>query len=249
MKRTKLLLASAALGISFSSFAQVKIGDNPTTINAGSVLELESTNKGLLMPRVSLTSTTTWLPLLGASAGVEGMHVYNTNVGITSSVGKYPVLAAGKGEYYWDGAGWVALASAKAVFVSATGANQTVTVGTASTLTFANEILDPTNSFAASVFTAPSDGIYLLTVYVRVSALTGGPYPRMGFPVFTNVSGTLTQIAGGIADLNEFGYGSAATQLQLTAGQTVNLQVNPTGAAGSSRTFDIKRMEITKITD
>ena len=40
--------------------AQVKIGDNPTTINLGSVLELESTNKGLLMPRISLANTTTW---------------------------------------------------------------------------------------------------------------------------------------------------------------------------------------------
>lgn len=107
MKSSKLLLAIAACAISVSSFAQVKIGDNPTTINGGSVLELESTNKGLLMPRISLTNTTTW-GLAGTSAA--GMHVFNTNTGITSTNTTYPTLAAKIGEYYWDGTGWVALA-------------------------------------------------------------------------------------------------------------------------------------------
>jgi hypothetical protein len=108
MRKTKLLLAIAALGISLSSFAQVKIGDNPTTINAGSVLELESTNKGLLLSRVSLTNTTTW-GLLGTQAA--GMHVYNTNAAITSTNTAYPTLAAKIGEYYWNGTGWVAIST------------------------------------------------------------------------------------------------------------------------------------------
>ncbi|PRY20114.1 hypothetical protein CLV58_1611, partial [Spirosoma oryzae] len=30
--------------------AQVKVGANPGTINGGSALEIEATNKGLLMP-------------------------------------------------------------------------------------------------------------------------------------------------------------------------------------------------------
>jgi hypothetical protein len=72
--RTTLCLLM--LFASVHSFAQVKIGDNPTTINPGSVLELESTNKGLMMPRIALTNTTTW-GLLGTAAA--GMHVYNTN--------------------------------------------------------------------------------------------------------------------------------------------------------------------------
>ena len=37
------------------SYAQVKIGDNPTTVNPNSILELESTTKGLLLPRISNT--------------------------------------------------------------------------------------------------------------------------------------------------------------------------------------------------
>ena len=34
-------------------YAQVKIGDNSTTVNPNSILELESTTKGLLLPRIS----------------------------------------------------------------------------------------------------------------------------------------------------------------------------------------------------
>jgi hypothetical protein len=55
--------------------AQVKIGDNVTTLNANSLLELEATNKGVLFPRVALTGTTAFAPL---SAHVAGMTVYNT---------------------------------------------------------------------------------------------------------------------------------------------------------------------------
>lgn len=42
-----LLLASATVQ------AQVKVGDNPTTIDANAVLEMESTNKGMLLPRMT----------------------------------------------------------------------------------------------------------------------------------------------------------------------------------------------------
>jgi hypothetical protein len=81
--------------------AQLKVGDNPTTINAGSALEVESTNKGFLFPRVSLSSTTSW-SLLGTTAA--GMSVYNTNGAITGSAA-YPTTGAGL--YYFDGTGWV----------------------------------------------------------------------------------------------------------------------------------------------
>jgi len=100
------MFAAAMTFGSSDAYAQVKIGDNPITINAGSALEIESTNKGLLMPRISLTNTTTW-GLAGTAA--PGMHVYNTNLAITSTNTVYPTLLAKKGEYYWDGTGWVAL--------------------------------------------------------------------------------------------------------------------------------------------
>ena len=74
--------------------AQVKIGDNVSTLNANSILELESTSKGLLISRVALTNTTSASPL---AAHVEGMVVYNTAT--TGDV--FP------GIYYNTGLNWV----------------------------------------------------------------------------------------------------------------------------------------------
>jgi len=60
-----LLLAPAA-------FAQLKIGDNPATINKASILELESLRQGLLLPRIV---DTTLAPLTTAP---DGMIIYHT---------------------------------------------------------------------------------------------------------------------------------------------------------------------------
>ena len=72
MKKIFIIVALVA-GLMVS--AQVKIGDNVGTINANSILELESTNKGVLFPRVALTGTVNVAPL---AAHVAGMTVYNT---------------------------------------------------------------------------------------------------------------------------------------------------------------------------
>ncbi len=99
--------------------AQVKVGANPATINAGSALEIEATDKGLLMPRISLSTTTTW-GLAGTAAA--GMSVYNTNAGLTATNTTYPAM--GVGEYYWDGTGWVSKKSGVQL-----GADNGLTVG------------------------------------------------------------------------------------------------------------------------
>jgi hypothetical protein len=106
----KITLALLLAAFAQFAMAQVKVGENPTTINKGSILELESTNKGLLFPRVSLTNTTTW-SLASSSIPVAGMMVYNiktTALGFTGTTA-YPVITGdGTGVYYWDGTGWVA---------------------------------------------------------------------------------------------------------------------------------------------
>jgi hypothetical protein len=72
----KKIFVALVLIAGLSVSAQIKIGANPTLINAGSLLELESSTKGLKFPEVALTSTTAWLPLAGTQ--VMGMTVYNT---------------------------------------------------------------------------------------------------------------------------------------------------------------------------
>ncbi len=83
-----LLLMSSTLS------AQLKVGNNPTTINSNAVLEIESTNKGLLLPRVALSATTNFAPL---TAHVEGMVVYN----------KATAGNVTPGYYYNDGSQWI----------------------------------------------------------------------------------------------------------------------------------------------
>jgi hypothetical protein len=89
-----LLLASTA------AHAQLKVGDNPTTLNASSVLEIESTDKGLLMPRIALTATNSASPLI---TFVNGMVVYNTATAGTAPNNVTP------GIYYSDGSKWVSV--------------------------------------------------------------------------------------------------------------------------------------------
>ncbi|MCW3110307.1 MAG: hypothetical protein JWQ09_4813 [Segetibacter sp.] len=55
-------------------FGQVKIGNNPNTINPRSLLELESTDKALLLPRLNNTQ----MSILGTAAA-DGMLIYNTD--------------------------------------------------------------------------------------------------------------------------------------------------------------------------
>jgi len=81
----KIFLTIAVL-LGFLTTAQVKIGDNVISLNSSSLLELESTTKGVLFPRVALTNTTSYTPL---SAHVAGMTIYNTAAGGDVTPGMY----------------------------------------------------------------------------------------------------------------------------------------------------------------
>ncbi|MET1260946.1 hypothetical protein ABV409_16500, partial [Flagellimonas sp. DF-77] len=71
------------------AFSQVKIGDNPETLDANSLLELESTNRALVISRMGSTQMNAITPLQGAL-------VYNTDVGCV---------------FYYDGSQWIDLCS------------------------------------------------------------------------------------------------------------------------------------------
>jgi hypothetical protein len=69
-------------------FAQTKLGDHPTIIHPGSLLELESLSKGLRLPRIKLDDVSAWT--LDGTTPANGMLIFNTTG------------AAPKGMYYWD---------------------------------------------------------------------------------------------------------------------------------------------------
>jgi hypothetical protein len=79
MKRLRQLLVALSLmviGVQVAQ-AQVKLGDNPGTIDANALLELESTSKGFLLPRMSTVQR------LAISSPAEGMMVYDLTASCT----------------------------------------------------------------------------------------------------------------------------------------------------------------------
>lgn len=111
MKSRIFIIALAALVTGHAAQAQIKVKDGVGTAlpNASAILDLESANKGLLLPRVALTTTTGWG--LSGTTGASGIIVYNTNAAAPGSV-TYPSVGAGL--YYYDGTGWTAVHLAKA---------------------------------------------------------------------------------------------------------------------------------------
>jgi hypothetical protein len=79
---------------SLSAFAQ-NIGINATGLapDGGAMLDISSTDKGLLIPRVNIVNLATIAPIVGSTT--VSMLVYNTNA------------TTGQGYYYWNGAAWV----------------------------------------------------------------------------------------------------------------------------------------------
>src|SRR5690606_38781826 len=84
---------------SITTMAQVGIGTN---IPNG-IMEINSSNSGIVYPVVALTATNVQAPVLNPNTGslVAGTVVYNTNLNNTGFESVYP------GTYMWDGSNWI----------------------------------------------------------------------------------------------------------------------------------------------
>src|SRR5690606_19723550 len=99
---TLMVLTVAGTTVATAQVVEQKVGDNNLIMNQNAVLEIESTNRGLLLPRLELTATDNFAPL---TAHVEGMTIYNTATAGTGATAVTP------GYYYNDGAKWVRIAT------------------------------------------------------------------------------------------------------------------------------------------
>ncbi len=99
--RIRFYIAFVSMILSINqSMAQVtslKVGSSPTIINPSAALEVESSSKGVLLPRVALTGTADVTTILSPTAS---MLVYNTATAGTAPNNVTP------GYYYWSGAAW-----------------------------------------------------------------------------------------------------------------------------------------------
>ena len=85
-------------------FSQVGIGT--TTPNASSVLDVTATDKGVLIPRVSLANISTTM-LDGTNTAATGLLIYNTNAAV--------VGGNGMGYYYFNGTIWEQLKTTSSI--------------------------------------------------------------------------------------------------------------------------------------
>lgn len=78
MRKTfRLFLLAVLVAGTNQVFAQIKIGDNPGTIDPNAVLELESTTKGFILPRMTAVQRN------AISSPAQGMMVYDTDATCT----------------------------------------------------------------------------------------------------------------------------------------------------------------------
>ncbi|MGI8952289.1 MAG: beta strand repeat-containing protein [Chitinophagaceae bacterium] len=139
-KKTIVALSVFCIFIT-KGWAQVKIGNNPTVINANSLLELESTNQGFVFPRVALTDVTLPNPL--AAGLLTGTVVYSP---------ASPTGGSGTGLYLWNGSKWVGVTPAS---TSPTG-----TAGGDLSGSYPNPTVAKLQGISISA-TAPANGQYL----------------------------------------------------------------------------------------
>jgi len=222
MKKIILIILLAQYG--FNAMAQVKIGDNLNTINANSVLELESTNKGLRQSRVALTATTNAAPL---TAHVQGMVVYNTAT--TGDVTP--------GIYVNDGTKWAPLnrsASDATVSAVCNGFTGTYTPGASArtfTVTYTN------NSFTTASVTpavgdlvlSPASGLTVASVSPNTATTINSGTTRL---VTYTLGGSLSAIPGTVIT-------GTFTKFGLKCARTVAVPNNaPVANAGNEQDFN-----------
>ncbi len=96
MKKKFLLICTLCLG-ALTVFGQVGVGT--TTPDKAAILDLVSNDKGMLIPRVNLTSNDMHLDGDDQTVQPEGLFVYNTGTTLA------------EGYYYWSGSEWRSLES------------------------------------------------------------------------------------------------------------------------------------------
>lgn len=142
------------------------VGIGITTPNGSAILDVNSNNKAVLLPRVALTDAT---DITTVPNPQQGMMVFNTNTNVFNT---------------YDGARWVAPATAasdivtpKLVGVAVNSQNQVVTAGGASIL-FDNHTLDPENAFSEpngyTIYRVKRAGIHQIFVNLSLTGITPG---------------------------------------------------------------------------
>ena len=198
--------------ISFSQTLAAQTGIGTTTPNASAKLDVYSTDKGFLPPRVTLTSATVAAPI---TLPAEGLLVYNLG-----SVG----LQAGY--YYWNGASWATIATASSAGNGVTAMDMVKLYSKAYSTTVGD--IAESNGYS---FTVPVSGRYLFDFassgYANSATFTMTFKVRQG----TSDLGTDAQTSSNNTVHVEY---NGKMEVNLQAGTTYNVVVISTGIRNSA---------------
>jgi|GEM_PF-4027991 len=267
-KLFQLLLLLGVINIG-RAYSQVKVTDGTTGAPVdGAVLELESANKGLLLPRVSLTDATVW-GLNGSTVKTAGMMVYNTNT--STDNGLY-----GQGMYMWQTTStgpWAKMPAKSDLSVTAAGISlrktnvQSYAPGTVQPVLWSSADYIRQQSATPLMWTAgdpskiviPANGMYIITATVDI-VVTGLGERYIGIHLNNDGSNfnyaARKGVIGGQGIYNSSGltrlsvtvqhYLQAADVIQVVVANGTSVSLNGSSAAvntGGSASFRVQQIQ------
>lgn len=147
MKNYNIILIVFLFVVVQASYGQVGIGT--TTPNASAMLEIDNANKGVLIPRVSLTNVTNTTTPINTPA--TSLIVYNTNAAVTGG--------SGIGFYYFNGTQWVSFSSASSSWSLLGNSNTVATTNYVGTSDAQDFVIRTDNTEAMRITSAGDVGI------------------------------------------------------------------------------------------
>lgn len=197
MYLNKSFLFSIILAFGATSLnAQTGIGT--TTPNASAKLDVSSSTQGFLPPRVALTATNAFSPVVGIAANATGLVVYNTNTNGTAPTNVIP------GYYFWNGTAWINL-------IGSSTSNTLTGNGTTSTITnFSSVINEQSSGFTLG----NSDNGKIIVMNSSSATTITVPSLAVGFNcmIVQRGTGQVTITASGVTINNRYGFNKTAGQ-------------------------------------
>jgi hypothetical protein len=189
---------------------QAQVGINTTTPDASSMLDINATDKGLLIPRVSIPNLNAASPI---TAPATSLLVYNTNT------------TTGAGFYYWDGTKWTPFTGGTSHWTKIGNDiynNNSANVGVGTTT--------PTTKFHVENIGAPGSLLNQNFETNTITPLTTGGSANWATQTTVKFAGTYAAKSGTIAD-------SQTTQMSHTivipaGGATLSFYYNVSSESG-----------------